>query len=102
MTSSIPTGQNVSLVTTSREEMLGAAQALRSHVASSVPEPAGFLVFDCGGRKARLGRDFDEEVFVLAGDAKVPLLGMTGYGEIAKYGGNVHGFHNITAVMTAF
>ncbi len=102
MTSSIPNGQTVSIVTTSKTEMLAAAQWLRAQIAANVPNTAGILVFDCGGRMARLGADFGDEVAALQGGSSVPMLGVTGYGEIAKFGGNVHGFHNITAVMTGF
>jgi hypothetical protein len=102
LTSGIPVGQHVAIVTTSREQMLAAAQKLRKQTLASVPEASGVLVFDCGGRRARLGPDFKAEIAALSTGANVPMLGLTGYGEIAKFGGNVHGFHNITAVMAGF
>jgi hypothetical protein len=102
LTSGIPVGQQVTLVTTSREQMLAAAQRLRKQTLASVSDANGVLVFDCGGRRARLGADFKSEIAALSAGANLPMLGLTGYGEIAKFGGNVHGFHNITAVMAGF
>jgi hypothetical protein len=102
LTSAIPTGQQVTLVTTSREQMLAAAHTLRKHTFAGVSDASGALVFDCGGRRARLGAEFKAEIAALSAGAHVPMLGFTGYGEIAKFGGNVHGFHNITAVMAGF
>lgn len=64
--------------------------------------PTGFLVFECGGRRALLGPDFDEAAAGFSGGSAVPLLGTTRYGEIAKFGGNVQGFHNTASVMVGW
>jgi hypothetical protein len=69
---------------------------------AQVPTPAGLLVFDCGGRKVMLADAFDDEVKALSGDTSVPMLGVAGYGEIAKFGGSFEGFHNISAVMVGW
>ncbi len=102
LTSGIAVGQEVTVVTTSRDKMLAAAQKLRRQTLASLSDALGILVFDCGGRRARLGADFKSEIAAFSGGPRVPMLGFTGYGEIAKFGGNVHGFHNITAVMAGF
>lgn len=103
LTTGVPVGQRVSVVTTTGERLIEAARWLRSQVQSYAPNPEGILVFDCGGRRAILGDDYEKSVSALSGgNRSVPLLGIAGYGEIAKFGGSVQGFHNITAVMVGW
>ena len=49
-----------------------------------------------------LGEAYDQAVKALSGESPVPMLGIASYGEIAKFGGAVQGFHNITAVMVGW
>jgi hypothetical protein len=72
--------------------MLSAAAWLRQRIESEVPAMAGTLVFECGQRRARLKAEFHAELQLLRGNSTAPLLGFAGYGEIAKFGGNVQGF----------
>ena len=36
------------------------------------------------------------------GGRNFPMVGMACYGEIARFGGSIEGFHNSTAVMAAW
>lgn len=64
---------------------------------------AGVLVFDCVCRGMILGesgfeREIDAVRQVFPG---VPVLGFLTYGEIARFGGRLDGWHNTTSVVTA-
>lgn len=65
--------------------------------------PAGVLVFDCVCRGMILGpRGFADEIeAVRAVFPDVPLLGFLTYGEIARFGARLDGWHNTTTVVAA-
>jgi hypothetical protein len=102
LTTAVPLGQRVSVVTTSRQRLIDAARWLRSRIESFAPSLNGILVFDCGGRKVMLGEAYDDAIAALRGTSAVPMLGIASYGEIAKFGGSVQGFHNATAVTVGW
>lgn len=63
---------------------------------------AGVLVFDCVCRGMILGRGFDREIeAVRAVFPNVPIIGFLTYGEIARFGGRIDGWHNTTSVVAA-
>lgn len=64
--------------------------------------PRGGLVFDCAARLAYLGDAYPSQVRGFFAGHAFPLIGVTSYGEIAKFGGSLEGFHNATAVMAAW
>ncbi|MCR9165660.1 MAG: FIST signal transduction protein [Nannocystaceae bacterium] len=64
--------------------------------------PRGGLVFDCAARLAYLGDDYAEQTRCFFEGHAFPLVGTTSYGEIAKFGGSLEGFHNATAVMAVW
>ena len=102
LTTAVPVGQQVSVVTTTRDRLIAAARWLRSQIESFVPNPSGLLVFDCGGRRAMLGQAYDKAIEAFHGTTAVPMLGIASYGEIAKFGGSAQGFHNAAAVMVGW
>lgn len=63
---------------------------------------AGVLVFDCVCRGMILGKDFSREIeAVRQVFPGVPVLGFLTYGEIARFGGRLDGWHNTTSVVAA-
>lgn len=65
-------------------------------------EAVGLLVFDCICRGLILGDDFQREIDAISHEFPgVPLAGFLTYGEIARYGGKLQGWHNSTAVVVA-
>ena len=65
-------------------------------------KPAAVIVFDCVCRGAILGDSFDQEIAALRGVfPDVPITGFLTYGEIARTGGRLDGWHNTTCVVVA-
>ena len=59
-------------------------------------------MFDCGARMQLLGERYGEQITAFLGGRHFPMIGMAGYGELAKFAGSVDGFHNATSVMAAW
>lgn len=104
LASSLPPGTVVSLVSADAEQLVAAARELSARTLEPRGQTPlrGALVFDCAARLQLLGDRYDEEVQAFLGRRNFPMVGMSCYGEIAKYGGSVEGFHNTTAVMAAW
>jgi hypothetical protein len=102
LASSLSKGQVVRVVTTSPDRLIQSARTLSSRTLGSLPAVSGVLVFDCAARLRLLGDRYGEEVLAFKGAGEHPMIGMACYGEIAKFGGNVEGFHNTTSVMVAW
>ena len=84
------------MVQACRQAAVEAKQGLGGKSACAV------LVFDCVCRGMILGRDFGKEVSALAEVfPDVPVLGFLTYGEIARTGGRLDGWHNTTSVVVA-
>ncbi len=63
---------------------------------------AGVLVFDCVCRGMILKESFDREIeAVRSVFPDVPVAGFLTYGEIARFGGRLDGWHNSTSVVAA-
>jgi hypothetical protein len=63
---------------------------------------AGVLVFDCVCRGMILGDAFGREIDAVRREfPEVPVLGFLTYGEIARSGGRLDGWHNTTSVVVA-
>lgn len=63
---------------------------------------AGVLVFDCVCRGMILKKQFDREIeAVRSVFPGVPVAGFLTYGEIARFGGRLDGWHNSTSVVAA-
>lgn len=101
----ITQGASVCILDGQPDEMVSAcSQAAQQAKAGLRGRPAaGVLVFDCVCRGMILGpigfeREIDAVRRVFPG---VPILGFLTYGEIARFGGNLDGWHNATAVVAA-
>jgi hypothetical protein len=101
---SLPLGTIVQVASASPDRLIEAARTLSSRVLEPFDNRAirGALVFDCGARLQLLGDRYGEQVTAFLGGRHFPMIGMAGYGEIAKLAGSVDGFHNATSVMAAW
>lgn len=103
LASSLNKGDFVRVVTTTPSDLIAAARTLAQRVLEPLAGQAnGALVFDCAARLQLLGNDYNAQVEQFRGQSRHPLLGTTCFGEIAKFGGSIEGFHNTTAVMVAW
>ena len=100
---SLPAGHHVRVVVATPKQLVSAAEQLATRVRRRIGAPLrGALVFDCAARMRLLERHFEDETRAFAGASHSPTLGFASYGEIAKFGGNVEGFHTTTAVMVGW
>jgi len=100
---SLPAGRTVRVVVATPNQLVNAAEQLAARVRRRIGAPLrGALVFDCAARMKLLERQFEAEARAFAGAGRSPTLGIASYGEIAKFGGSVEGFHNTTAVMVGW
>ncbi len=100
----VPQGASVAILSGDKGALTNAAtDAAREARARVHPrQVAGVLVFDCICREAILGRDFQDEIAaVRAVFPDTPIAGFLTYGEIARYSGNLDGWHNTTIVVVA-
>ncbi len=104
LASSLPQDSVVRVVAAGPDRLIEAAAALaRDSQGDLRGRPCqGALVFDCAARRKLLGERFDEEVKALCAGARHPMVGFASYGEIARSGGSLEGFHNTTAVMACW
>jgi hypothetical protein len=100
----IPQGSMVSILDGDPPSMVEAARsaALEAKNHLGAGEAAGVLLFDCVCRGMILQEGFNREVeAVRSVFGEVPTAGFLTYGEIARYGGRLDGWHNATAVVVA-
>ncbi|WP_437669880.1 FIST signal transduction protein [Sorangium sp. So ce131] len=104
LTGGLARGQVVRVVNAASDSLLQAAKSLATKVLGPLPAVSGSLVFDCASRLRLLGDRYREEVRALQSpnSPSHPTFGMACYGQIAKFGGSVEGFHNTSAVMVAW
>lgn len=104
LASALPPGTVVRVVTASVDGLIAAATELSRRALEPLAGAAvrGALVFDCAARLQLLGDRYGEQVAAFQGGRSFPMVGMTCYGEIARFGGSIEGFHNTTAVMAAW
>lgn len=104
LASALPPGTVVRVVTADADGLIEAATELSRRALEPMADAAvrGALVFDCAARLQLLGERYGEQVAAFLGGRNFPLVGMTCYGEIARFGGSIEGFHNTTAVMAAW
>ncbi|MBC7545458.1 MAG: FIST C-terminal domain-containing protein, partial [Candidatus Sericytochromatia bacterium] len=100
----IPMNAFVSIMDGGAESLIPAAReaALEAKKNLGQGEAAAVLLIDCICRGIILDTEFQREIDTVRevfGD--VPVAGFLTYGEIAKYGGQLNGFHNSTAVVVA-
>jgi methyl-accepting chemotaxis protein len=100
----IPEGSAVSILDGKREDLLAAVKNAAREAKEGLlgAKAAGVLLFDCICRGAILDKDFQKEIDAVAATFPgVPITGFLTYGEIARYRGKLHGWHNTTAVVVA-
>jgi hypothetical protein len=104
LASALPVGTVVRVVSADADGLIAAATELSRRALEPLAGQAirGALVFDCAARLQLLGERYAEEVAAFQGGRNFPMVGMTCYGEIARFGGSIEGFHNTTAVMAAW
>ena len=102
LASGLSKGQVVRVVTTTPDRLIQSARTLSTRVLDPLPAISGALVFDCAARLRLLGDRYGEQVHAFKGQGDHPMLGLSCYGEIGKFGGSVEGFHNTTAVMVGW
>lgn len=103
LASRVPVGQRVRVVQATPEQLVAAAESLASRIDAKVGATMrGALVFDCSARRKVLGDRYPEQARAFTAGRDSPTVGVTSYGEIAKFGGSVEGFHNTTAVMVGW
>ena len=100
----VPQGASVCILDGQPENMVAAAQQAAEEAGRRLEggKAAGVIVFDCVCRGMILKDRFGEEIAAVRrvfGD--VPIAGFLTYGEIARYGGKLDGWHNTTAVVVA-
>jgi hypothetical protein len=101
---SLPVGTIVRVASASPDQLIEAARTLAGRVLEPFDNAAvrGALVFDCAARLQLLGDRYGEQVSAFLGGRHFPMIGLAGYGEIAKFAGSLDGFHNATSVMAAW
>jgi methyl-accepting chemotaxis protein len=103
-TGEIPEGSSICIVTGETEALVAAArraaQEARKNLAGA--KAAGVFVFSCFCRTLILGNDFKREIdMVREVFPDTPISGFVTYGEIARFGGRLDGYHNTTVVVAA-
>lgn len=104
LASALPPGTVVRVVTADADGLIAAATELSRRALEPLAGTAvrGALVFDCAARLQLLGDRYPEQVAAFLGGRNFPMVGMACYGEIARFGGSIEGFHNTTTVMAAW
>jgi len=100
----VPEGASVCILDGEPENMVAAAHEAAREAQRRLEggRAAGVAVFDCVCRGMILKDRFTQEIDAVRrvfGD--VPVAGFLTYGEIARYGGKLDGWHNTTAVVVA-
>lgn len=100
---SLRSGETLRVVSATQDQLIDAATELSRRVEHARKVPGGgSLVFDCAARWQLLGDRYEEQVRAFQGKEGGPVLGVACYGEIAKSGASIEGFHNTTAVMAGW
>jgi methyl-accepting chemotaxis protein len=100
----IPKGAMVSILDGEPASMVDAAKSAAEEARARLGgvQAAGVLLFDCVCRGMILKDAFQREIdAVRSVFGGVPVAGFLTYGEIARYQGNLDGWHNATAVVAA-
>lgn len=97
---SLSNGDKIQMMHGTKENMISAAKEMTDTAMKNLKTQNVRLqlVIDCAGRKMLLGDDYKEQIKAFRVDPHSPMLGFSSYGEFARYGGSLEGFHNTTAV----
>jgi methyl-accepting chemotaxis protein len=97
-------GSKIAILDSDKEKLLEASRKAAEEAKNNagINNFSGILVFDCICREAILQQQFKEEIETIQNVfGNIPVSGFLTYGEIAKYKGNLSGWHNTTAVVVA-
>jgi methyl-accepting chemotaxis protein len=100
----IPENAQVSILDGEPRNMVEAARSAAEEARDRLEgrSAAGVVLFDCVCRGMILKDKFQQEIdAVRSVFGNVPVAGFLTYGEIARYGGKLDGWHNTTAVVAA-
>ena len=101
LASSLSKGDVVRLVKAEGDDLISAAKTIGEQTCEP-GIPQAHLVFDCAARLKMLGPRYEEEVQAICGKNEHPVLGLACFGEFAKQGRVVEGFHNATTVSAVW
>lgn len=85
-------GQENNLLSAAKEVIQQAKTGLKGN------KPNAQIMIDCAVRQQILKTDYMEQVKSFRISPNSPMLGFSSYGEFARLGGSLEGFHNATAV----
>jgi hypothetical protein len=97
-------GEQVSIMEATADSLVAAAGRAADEARERLggTPAAGVLVFDCLARGMVLGREFQREIdAVRAVFPQVPLAGLLGYGQVARYRSPREGWHTGAVVVAA-
>jgi hypothetical protein len=100
----IEEGSTVTILDGEPDGLVAAARRAAEEAQTNLrgARPAAVLLFDCVCRGAILDPEFQREIdAVRSVFPRTPIAGFLTYGEIARYGGKLTGWHNATAVVVA-
>lgn len=97
-------GTVLRVVEATPENLIDAARSVGRRATSTFDDRPvrGALVFDCAARLSHLQERYNQQTRAFTDGRVFPLIGTTSYGEMAKFGGSLEGFHNATVVMAAW
>lgn len=98
---SLSKGDRVRIMYGTNDSMIKAVKDMTGETVKSLNgvEPKCQFVIDCAGRRMILGDDYKNQIKALRISPTCPMLGFASYGEFARYGGSMEGFHNTTDVI---
>lgn len=105
MATEVPENSMVCIMDGEPDAMLASAREAAEEAKKNLQgnAAAGVILFDCICRGLMLKDRFSEEISTIGGVlGGVPVAGFETYGEIARFSGQLTGFHNSTAVVCAF
>lgn len=97
---SLSTGDKIQIMHGTSDSMIAAVKEMTGDIVKGLKgaEPRFQFVIDCAGRRMMLGDNYKDQIKAVRISSSCPMLGFASYGEFAKYGGSLEGFHNTTAV----
>lgn len=97
---SVPPNSIIRVMSGDKEELLSAAKEaiMTATTGLNGKKPSALFVIDCAVRKQMLTNRYVEQVKTFRLSSQLPMLGFASYGEFARSGGTLEGFHNTTAV----
>jgi hypothetical protein len=101
---SLNTGDKIQIMHGTKDSMIAAVREMTSEASKGLKgsEPKFQLVIDCAGRRMMLGENYKDQIKAIRVGQNCPMLGFASYGEFARYGGSLEGFHNTTAVVAVW